>query len=123
MATGMTTASAETRKAFEAWLLSEQWLTATWNDERNCYDEFPAHLAFKAWLASDMAAAAESDESFRQQWELSEKVERLGQALEYSAFIIRAHCIRNGVDPSESRAIREAEERLGRPIVASSMPR
>src|SRR3712207_3282866 len=109
MATGMTTASAETRRAFEAWLLSEQWLTATWNVERNCYDEFPAHLAYKAWLASDMAAAAESDESFRQAWELSDKVERLSQALEYSAIILRAHCLQIGMDPSESRAIREAE--------------
>ena len=37
------------RADFERWLEREHLLTATWNDQRNCYDEFPAHLAFKAW--------------------------------------------------------------------------
>lgn len=37
------------RAAFEAWLMAEHLLDATWNAERNCYDEFPAHLAWKAW--------------------------------------------------------------------------
>jgi len=120
MGTGMTAVTAATRKAFEAWLLSEQWLTATWNEERNCYDEFPAHLAFKAWQASDMAAAVESDESFKREWALSERVERLSQALEYSAIIVKANHINNGSDPSMSRAIREAEEQLGRPIASVS---
>lgn len=36
---------------FEKWLLDEQGLEGTWNDTRNCFDEFPAHLAFKAWQA------------------------------------------------------------------------
>ncbi len=39
------------RAAFEAWLMAEHLLDATWNAERNCYDEFPAHLAWKAWRA------------------------------------------------------------------------
>ena len=43
---------AEQRAAFEAWLLDEQGLTATWDEERNCYEEFPAHLAWRAWLAA-----------------------------------------------------------------------
>jgi len=46
------------REEFEAWLLDEQWLTATWNEARNCYDEFPAHLALKAWQAAMKAASA-----------------------------------------------------------------
>ena len=40
------------RAAFEAWLMAEQMLGATWNAERNCFDEFPAHLAYKAWQAA-----------------------------------------------------------------------
>lgn len=40
------------RTAFEAWLMADHMLDATWNAERNCYDEFPAHLAFKAWQAA-----------------------------------------------------------------------
>lgn len=37
------------RAAFEKWLMAAHMLDATWNVGRNCYDEFPAHLAFKAW--------------------------------------------------------------------------
>lgn len=40
------------RAAFEAWLMAEHLLDATWNADRNCYDEFPAHLAWKAWRAA-----------------------------------------------------------------------
>ena len=40
------------RAAFEAWLWSVYKLTATWNDRRNCYDEYPAHLAYNAWQAA-----------------------------------------------------------------------
>lgn len=47
-----TEAQAQRRQAFEQWLLREHLLDATWDDERNCYREFPAHLAFKAWCAS-----------------------------------------------------------------------
>jgi hypothetical protein len=43
---------ANQRAAFEAWLQKEQLLTATWNEERNCFDEFPAHLAYQAWQAA-----------------------------------------------------------------------
>jgi hypothetical protein len=39
----------EDRTLFEKWLLEIHGLEATWNERRNCYDEFPAHLAFKAW--------------------------------------------------------------------------
>lgn len=31
------------REEFEAWLLRVHLLTATWNEKRNCFDEFPAH--------------------------------------------------------------------------------
>src|SRR4051812_43920571 len=43
---------ADQRAAFEAWLLKEHLLTATWNEERNCFDEFPAHLPYQAWQAA-----------------------------------------------------------------------
>ena len=41
----------DNRQAFEAWLLAVQGLSATWNDARNCYEQFPAHLAWQAWQA------------------------------------------------------------------------
>jgi hypothetical protein len=47
--------SLDERKSFEVWLLKHQMLTATWNVDRNCYDEFAAHLAYKAWLAAPTA--------------------------------------------------------------------
>lgn len=40
------------RVDFEAWLQKEHGLSGTWNDARNCFDEFPCHLAFKAWKAA-----------------------------------------------------------------------
>jgi hypothetical protein len=44
------------RVAFENWLLGVQGLTATWNDARNCYNEFQAHIAFKAWQEASRVA-------------------------------------------------------------------
>ena len=40
------------RAAFEKWLLDVHLLDGTWNEARNCYDEFPCHLAFQAWRAA-----------------------------------------------------------------------
>jgi hypothetical protein len=40
------------REAFEQWLLDEQGLVGSWDYERGCYSEFPAHLAYKAWQAA-----------------------------------------------------------------------
>lgn len=37
------------RAAFEKWLMDIHGLDSTWNEERNCFNDFPAHLAFKAW--------------------------------------------------------------------------
>jgi len=37
---------------FETWLSEEHWLEATWDEHRNCYVEFEAHLAWKAWCAA-----------------------------------------------------------------------
>ena len=42
-------ASDTVRAEFEAWLLQEQDLDGTWNEARNAYEEFPIHLAWKAW--------------------------------------------------------------------------
>lgn len=39
------------REAFERWLFEVHMLEATWQPERNCYKQFPAHLAFQAWQA------------------------------------------------------------------------
>ncbi|WP_176605691.1 hypothetical protein [Pseudomonas aeruginosa] len=43
------------REEFEAWLLREHGLESEWQDERNCFKDYPAHLAFKAWQASRAA--------------------------------------------------------------------
>lgn len=37
------------RKEFLDWLLSEHGLTSEWQPERNCFADFPAHLAYQAW--------------------------------------------------------------------------
>lgn len=50
------------RRAFEAWLEQEQMLTATWDEARNCYAEFPAHLAWRSWQARAAAAMAKETE-------------------------------------------------------------
>jgi heme-degrading monooxygenase HmoA len=42
----------EERKKFEEWLLDHQQLTATWDEKRNSYTRFQAHLAWKAWQQS-----------------------------------------------------------------------
>ncbi|MFG3928669.1 hypothetical protein ACGEMM_29820 [Pseudomonas aeruginosa] len=47
------------REEFEAWLLREHGLESEWQDERNCFKDYPAHLAFKAWLASRAALRVE----------------------------------------------------------------
>lgn len=54
------------RAAFEKWLADVHLLTATWNEARNCYDEFPAHLAYKAWKASAALTAGDSDKVERE---------------------------------------------------------
>lgn len=46
------------RQDFEAWLLEVHGLTAEWQPERNCYKEYPAHLAFQAWGASQSTRVA-----------------------------------------------------------------
>ncbi|AMD42712.1 MULTISPECIES: hypothetical protein [Pseudomonas] len=43
------------REEFEAWLLREHGLESEWQDERNCFKDYSAHLAFKAWQASRAA--------------------------------------------------------------------
>lgn len=40
------------REEFEAWLMEDHGLDSEWQVERNCFKDFPAHLAYQAWLAS-----------------------------------------------------------------------
>lgn len=40
------------REAFEKWMTEVMLLPPTWEAARNCYSEFPAHLAWKAWQAA-----------------------------------------------------------------------
>ena len=40
------------RAEFERWLLEAQGLVPIWDSDRNCYNQFAAHLAFKAWCAA-----------------------------------------------------------------------
>ncbi|MBD1602356.1 hypothetical protein, partial [Pseudomonas typographi] len=47
------------REEFEAWLLEVHGLTAEWQPERNCFKEYPAHLAYQAWQASRAAVVVE----------------------------------------------------------------
>ncbi|HBO3547992.1 TPA: hypothetical protein L4S33_000129 [Pseudomonas aeruginosa] len=47
------------REEFEAWLLREHGLESEWQEERNCFKDYPAHLAFKAWQASRAALKVE----------------------------------------------------------------
>lgn len=46
------------REAFEQWLRDSQMLDATWDEKRNCYQEFSAHLAWQAWQAAKASATA-----------------------------------------------------------------
>lgn len=48
----MTLSPTQQRQAFEKWLLDVYMLEAHWSEERNCYEEFSAHLAYKAWCQS-----------------------------------------------------------------------
>ncbi|WP_312800016.1 hypothetical protein [Pseudomonas sp.] len=52
-------ATDQLRKEFEAWLLEVHWLTSEWQEERNCFADYPAHLAFQAWQASRAALVVE----------------------------------------------------------------
>lgn len=40
------------RAAFEAWLWEVMKLDSEWDEKRNCFVDYPAHLAFKAWQAA-----------------------------------------------------------------------
>ncbi|AXS87430.1 hypothetical protein D0Y56_10845 [Pseudomonas aeruginosa] len=51
------------REEFEAWLLREHGLESEWQEERNCFKDYPAHLAFKAWQASRAALRVELPKS------------------------------------------------------------
>lgn len=52
------------REEFEAWLLREHGLESEWQEERNCFKDYPAHLAFKAWQASRAALRVELPKSY-----------------------------------------------------------
>lgn len=43
------------REEFKKWLLEEHMLDSEWNSERNCFKDFAAHLAYKAWLSAKRA--------------------------------------------------------------------
>ena len=45
-------AKAAERARFEKWLDETMGLQSEWDEPRNCYKEFPAHLAWKAWNAT-----------------------------------------------------------------------
>jgi len=47
-----TNAPAIGRDEFQKWLLNEHGLYSRWQEDRNCYADFPAHLAWKAWQAA-----------------------------------------------------------------------
>jgi Protein of unknown function (DUF551) len=45
------------RARFEEWLHNKYCDKGTWNDERNCYDEFAVHMAFKGYQAGQRDSA------------------------------------------------------------------
>lgn len=55
------------RAAFEKWLMDVHGLDSLWNEQRNCFDDWPAHLAFKAWQAGSEQAIRECAEKCREQ--------------------------------------------------------
>lgn len=56
-----------TREPFEKWLFKEHGLQSEWQPERNCYKDFPAHLAWKAWQAAPLPEGRTED-SARLDW-------------------------------------------------------
>lgn len=40
------------REEFSEWLLDIHGLESEWQEARNCFKDFPAHLAYQAWQAS-----------------------------------------------------------------------
>ncbi len=50
----------ESRAQFEAWLKDLFDLEGTWQPERNCYKEFPCHMAWKAWQSRTEAYAEDA---------------------------------------------------------------
>lgn len=42
----------KSREEFIDWLADVHGLESEWQEERNCFKDFPAHLAFQAWQAS-----------------------------------------------------------------------
>lgn len=47
------------REEFIDWLADEHGLESEWQEERNCFKDFPAHLAFQSWQASREALVIE----------------------------------------------------------------
>lgn len=54
-----TPAPRDERSEYEQWLQDVQWLNSKWEAERNCFADFPAHLAHQAW--EHRAALAEAE--------------------------------------------------------------
>lgn len=40
------------REEFSKWLMDVYGLESEWQEERNCFKDFTAHLAYQAWQAS-----------------------------------------------------------------------
>lgn len=40
------------REEFSEWLLDIHGLESEWQEARNCFKDFPAHMAYQAWQAS-----------------------------------------------------------------------
>jgi hypothetical protein len=52
------------REEFIDWLADEHGLESEWQEDRNCFKDFPAHLAFQAWQASRAALVIELPEPY-----------------------------------------------------------
>lgn len=81
------------RAEFEAWLNS-QGLESKWKPERNAYEHFVAHFAYRAWVDSRAALVIELPERITKESGYSEDDEYYNLALKHCQHQIEAAGVR-----------------------------
>ena len=100
--------------AFEKWLDETMGLDAEWDAERNCYKEFAAHLAWKAWQASPIRAAtveqatrAEAEKG----GELADLLRKVVELADSQPFTSVGHMVEHVIPDIRIAALRHKEPR------------
>lgn len=57
------------REEFSEWLLDIHGLESEWQEARNCFKDFPAHLAYQAWQASRECLVIELPNRFDEKYQ------------------------------------------------------